>query len=163
MGVTIKRLLYNHITNVYLFTWCFGDGVFAKDNETHNILETHFDLCPFISYEKMDLCMGIVKLKEKEDKHIMYSNRHKISSVTRTDILIQYTFQGLAQVWCNFLHYYNNNWWLHIWLSAQHMSIWRLQFNSGNGFRFKILKLPRECYSSFFKHRHLEFISCQKL
>ena len=61
----------------------------------------------------MDLCMGIVKLKETEDKHILYqlySNRHKISSVTRTDILIQYTFQGLALVWCNFLHYYNNNW-----------------------------------------------------
>ena len=33
--------------------------------------------------------MGIVELKEKEYKHILYSNRHKISSVTRTDILIQ--------------------------------------------------------------------------
>lgn len=112
---------------------------------------------------KDGLMHGDCETKEKEDKHILYSNRHKVSSVTRTDILIQYTFQGLALVWCNFLHYYNNNWWLHIWLSAQHMSIWRLQFNSGNGSRFKILKLPRECYSSFFKHRHLEFISCQKL
>ena len=94
--------------------------------------------------------MGIVKVTKKKINTYCIP-RHKVSSVTRIDILIQYTFQGLALGWCNFLHYYNNNWWFYIWPSAQHMSIWALQFNSGNGFHFKISKLPRECYSSFLK------------